>query len=208
MGLFGGSTHQVRILGPLLLAGKPVACPEKGCGDTGKGGGHTLTAAGEKGIATITCGANPQHQWRLPEVTIAAVKQLPRKGRFELRHGDALLVGIAARPGTGGKQKPAAGPPARALAQQAAPAPRGGGGSQPGLAAVLVAGLGTATAGLNAIGQVARTGTEVARAGNNAISLARDGAQIAGRELDARRTPTTSPAPQLGQQRTTPKRAL
>jgi hypothetical protein len=203
MGMFSGPTHAVRILGPLMVNGVSLACPEKGCGDIGKGGGHTLTAEGEKGVATITCGANPAHQWRVPELTISLVKALPRTGRFEHQAGDLKLAGIAARPGK--SEKKAAGKPGgRALAQApAAPAaPRAGGSSGPGLAAVVVAGLNTATAAMNAAGQGARTLGEVAKAGSNGISLARDGVQAADRAAARRHIAA------LGEQRTTPKRAL
>jgi hypothetical protein len=206
----GGSTHAVRILGPLMVNGQPLACPEKGCGDTGKGGGHTLTAEGENGHATITCGANPQHQWRVPDITITLVKLLPRSGRFEHREGDLKLVGIAARPGKGDKKPPPAGK-GRALGQQPAPAktPSRGSSNGPGLAGVVVAGLQTVTATVGTVGQIAgaagqgaRALGDVAKAGSNAISLARDGVKAADRAA-GRRHQTA-----LGERQTGPKRAL
>ncbi|MFL5911250.1 MAG: hypothetical protein ACJ768_11840 [Gaiellaceae bacterium] len=212
MRLFGGPTHAVRILGPLTVNGQPLACPEKGCGDTGKAGGHTLTAEGEKGVATITCGANPQHQFRVPDITIVLVKALPRSGRFEHQQGDIKLQGIAARPGKGEKT-PTTGGKDRALGQPTAPAtptrPASRGSSGPGLAGVVVAGLQTATAGLGAVSQIAgaagqgaRTLGEVAKAGSNGISLARDGVKAAD-QAAARRHVTA-----LGERPATPKRAL
>lgn len=212
MRLFSGGTHAVRILGPLMVNGQPLACPEKGCGDTGKGGGHTLTAEGKDGKATVTCGANPAHQFAAPGLTIDLVKSLPRSGRFEQRAGDLKLQGIAARPGKGEK-KPAAGSgKGRALGQTATPAPGkapSSGSSGPGLAGVVVAGLQTVTATVGTVGQIAgaagqgaRALGDVAKAGSNAISLARDGVKAADRAA-ARRHATA-----LGECQGTPKRAL
>jgi hypothetical protein len=209
MRLFGGPTHVVRILGPLTVNGQPLACPEKGCGDTGKAGGHTLTAEGEKGVATITCGANPEHRFRVPDITIALVKALPRSGRFEHKQGDVRLQGIAARPGKGDK-KPAAAGKGRALGQQPAPAKTPSRGSSgPGLAGVVVAGLQTVTATVGTVGQIAgaagqgaRALGDVAKAGSNAISLARDGVKAADRAAGRRHQAA------LGERQTGPKRAL
>ncbi|OKI14226.1 hypothetical protein [Streptomyces sp. CB03911] len=184
MSLFG--TQQVRILGPLTIAGKPLTCPA--CKDDGKGGGHTVAAAGEGGLATVTCGSNAAHQFRFDGLTTATAGKIPRKGRFELKLEDgATLVGIAARPGSG-KAKPVKGaPPARALAAPAtAPALGARSKAGPGLAGVIVAALGTVTATVGTVGQIAgaagqgaRAVGDVAKAGSNAVSLARDGVGIA-----------------------------
>lgn len=205
VGIFGrGATHQVRILGPLLVDGKPIICPEKGCGHDGKGGGHVLTAAGEKGAATVTCGANPAHRFAVPALTIAVVKAVPQSGRFELRADGLRLIGIAARPGKGQKTEKPKMPLTRALgAQQKPPAPASGKSSSggPGLGAVLVAGLGTATAGLNTVSALAGTATAganvlktVAQAGNTALT-------VAGKAVDGRNAAAKA-------RRGTPKRAL
>ncbi len=186
MSLFG--TQKVRILGPLSIAGKPLTCPA--CKDDGTGGGHTVAATGEDGLATVTCGANPAHQFRFDGLSIATAGKIPRKGRFELKlENGTTLVGIAARPGSG-KEKPGkSGPPSRALtapATAAAPALGARSKAGPGLAGVIVAGLNTITATVGTVGQIAgaagqgaRAVGDVAKAGSNAVSLARDGVGIA-----------------------------
>jgi hypothetical protein len=184
MSLFG--TQQVRILGPLTIAGKALTCPA--CKDDGKGGGHTVTAAGEGGLATVTCGADPAHQFRFDGLTTATAGKIPRKGRFQLKLEDGTtLVGIAARPGRGAAKPAKGAPPARALATSAA-APALGFRSKagPGLAGVIIAGLNTVTAAVGTVGQIAgaagqgaRAVGDVAKAGSNAVSLARDGVGIA-----------------------------
>lgn len=208
----GGSTHAVRILGPLMVNGQPLACPEKGCGDAGKGGGHTLTAEGKDGKATVTCGANPAHRFAAPGLTIDLVKSLPRSGRFEQRAGDLTLQGIAARPGKSERKPAPSGGKGRALGQPATPAPAktpSRSSSGPGLAGVVVAGLQTVTATVGTVGQIAgaagqgaRALGDVAKAGSNAISLARDSVKAADRAAGRRHVTA------LGERTTGPKRAL
>jgi hypothetical protein len=193
MGLFG--TQSVRILGPLTIDGKRLTCPV--CDDDGQQIGHTITASGEKDLATVTCGANGGHQFAFDGLTIASANKIPRKGRFELKLGGHTFAGIAARPSKGDKDKPTSkGGSGSALAKGSKPPALGSkakGSAGGGLGSVLVASLntvsalaGTATATVGAVGQIAgaagqgaRAVGEVAKVGNNAVSLARDGVGIA-----------------------------